>query len=101
MDTAVGAEACPSGDQVWNGNNAPKTPKPTKTKKKKTKTDWFTVCFLHSFNKKANKNKKNNESEGSAGPGRAELGKGSGDRVPLEGRLRICRGRPHDVNLGR
>ena len=28
MDTAVGADAWPSGDQVWNGNNALITAKP-------------------------------------------------------------------------
>jgi len=31
IDTAVGAEAWPSGLQVWKGNRAPSTPKPTKT----------------------------------------------------------------------
>ncbi len=30
MDTAVGAEAWPSGDQVWKGKIAPSTPKPRK-----------------------------------------------------------------------
>jgi hypothetical protein len=28
MDTAVGAEAWPSGDQVWNGHKPPRVPKP-------------------------------------------------------------------------
>jgi hypothetical protein len=28
MDTAVGAEAWPSGDQVWNGKMAARIPKP-------------------------------------------------------------------------
>ena len=31
MDTAVGAEAWPSGLHVWNGNKAPNTPKPKNT----------------------------------------------------------------------
>jgi hypothetical protein len=29
MDTEVGADEWPSGDQVWNGNKAPSTPNPT------------------------------------------------------------------------
>ena len=29
MLTAVGAEAWPSGDQVWNGNTPPREPKPS------------------------------------------------------------------------
>ena len=31
IDTAVGAEAWPSGLHVWKGNRAPSTPKPTNT----------------------------------------------------------------------
>src|SRR5450759_4680293 len=34
IETAVGAEACPSGDHVWNGNKAPRTPKPRKVRGK-------------------------------------------------------------------
>ena len=30
IDTDVGAQAWPSGLQVWNGNSAPRTPKPMK-----------------------------------------------------------------------
>ena len=30
MDTAVGADAWPSGLHVWNGNSAPSTPNPMK-----------------------------------------------------------------------
>ena len=29
IDTAVGADACPSGDQVWKGNTPARVPKPS------------------------------------------------------------------------
>ena len=31
IDTAVGAEACPSGDQVWNGKTPASDPKPSQS----------------------------------------------------------------------